>query len=114
MTESMLESIVSELVVNGGDARSKALEAIRAAKQNEMEKAKELLVQCNESIVKAHTFQTTLIQETLQNPEEEMNTSLIMVHGQDHLMDAMVVRDIAVEMIEMYKEIKELRNEIQK
>ncbi|WP_459594173.1 PTS lactose/cellobiose transporter subunit IIA [Dickeya ananatis] len=29
-----------------------------------------------------------------------------MVHGQDHLMNAMTTRDIALEMIEMYKMIK--------
>lgn len=104
MNESMLEAIVSELVVNGGNARSKALEAIRAARKNEMEKAEELMKECNESITKAHGFQTSMLQENL-NGEKETTMSLIMVHGQDHLMDAMVVRDLAVEMIEICKDL---------
>ena len=42
MTEQKMESIITELVVNGGDARGKALLAIRAARENDMEKAEQL------------------------------------------------------------------------
>ena len=28
---------------------------------------------------------------------------LLMVHAQDHLMDAMVVKDMAVEFVELYR-----------
>lgn len=102
MTEKMMESVITELVVNGGDARGKALAAVKAARENDMETADRLMKECGEALTKAHEFQTTLIQQTISG-ETEMATSLIMVHGQDHLMDAMVVRDLAVEMIEMYK-----------
>ena len=44
--------------------------------------------ECAKALTAAHEFQTSLIQETL-NGEEESAASLIMVHGQDHLMDAM-------------------------
>ena len=104
MTEQKMESIITELVVNGGDARGKALLAIRAARENDMEKAELLMEECGKALNAAHEFQTSLIQETL-NGEEEAGASLIMVHGQDHLMDAMVVRDLALEMIEMYRVI---------
>ncbi len=100
-----LEAIITELVVNGGNGRSKALEAIKAARNNQMELADKLMEESNEAINKAHQFQTAMLQESL-NPEEEKNgegVNLLVVHGQDHLMDAMVVRDLAVEMIEMYR-----------
>lgn len=104
MTQEMMESIITELVVNGGDARGKALMAIKAAKENDIDRADELMQECEEALTKAHNFQTSLIQDTLNN-EKEMYASLLMVHGQDHLMDAMVVRDLALEMIELYKTI---------
>ena len=108
MTEQKMESIITELVVNGGDARGKALLAIRAARENDMEKAEQLMEECAKVLTAAHEFQTSLIQETL-NGEEESAASLIMVHGQDHLMDAMVVRDLALEMIEMYRVIHSMK-----
>lgn len=99
-----METIIMELVVNGGNARSKALEAIKAARNNEMELAEKLMEECEEAITKAHAFQTSTIQSTLDpENEEKMEVSLLFVHGQDHLMDAMVVRDLAREMIEMYR-----------
>ena len=48
-------------------------------------------------------YQTALIQGTLSGEEDDTSISLLMVHGQDHLMDALVVKDMAEEMIEMYK-----------
>lgn len=103
MTE--LETIITELVVNGGNGRSKALEAVRAARNNQMERAEELLKESNEAIAKAHEFQTTMLQNSLnlEDGTGENGVNLLVVHGQDHLMDAMVVRDLAVEMIEMYR-----------
>lgn len=105
MTE--FETIITELVVNGGNGRSKALEAVRAARRGQMDQARELLKESGEAIGKAHEFQTTMLQKSL-NPETKEageGVSLLVVHGQDHLMDAMVVRDLAAEMIEMYEMI---------
>lgn len=107
MQRVSVEEIVSELVVNGGDARSKAISAIQEAKKNHMEAAERLLEECTEALNNAHRFQTDLIQRSLDDGESKVqlddNVSLLMVHGQDHLMDAMVVRDLATEMVEMYK-----------
>ena len=39
---------------------------------------------------------------------EKVETSLIMCHGQDHLMTAMVIIDLAAEFIDVYKSMKKL------
>lgn len=110
MTEKMMESIITELVVTGGDARGKALEAVRAAKNQDMDRAEALLRECNAALTEAHNFQTTFIQEALNSDQEGgVPGGLLMVHGQDHLMDAMTVRDLAKEMVEMYRLIHEMR-----
>ncbi len=36
--------------------------------------------------------------------------SLIMIHGQDHLMNAMTVQDLAEQMIEMYRIMYKIEN----
>ncbi|MCI9623268.1 MAG: PTS lactose/cellobiose transporter subunit IIA [Lachnospiraceae bacterium] len=97
------EKIIMELVVNGGDARSKALEAVALAAKQDFESAAEKMKECEASMYKAHHYQTELIQAEMRGEKTEL--SLIMVHGQDHLMNAMTVRDLALQMIEMYRVI---------
>lgn len=94
-----------ELIVNSGDARSKAIEAISAAGNGEFERAEEMIQQCDEALRKAHTFQTELISAEANGEKTEI--SLILIHGQDHLMNAMTVRDLAEQMIKMYQKIEE-------
>lgn len=99
-----VEEVVMELVVNGGDARSKAMQSIKLAKQGDIEKAKEKIKEVNEALGKAHNFQTKLIQS--ESAGESVKVSLLMVHAQDHLMNAMTVRDLAKEIIDMYEEFR--------
>lgn len=99
-----MDQIVMELVVNGGNARSKSMEAIKAAKARNFELAKEKIKEANEALNNAHNFQTSLIQDEAAGKGVEI--SLLMVHAQDHLMNAMTVRDLAKEMISMYEEFK--------
>lgn len=96
-----LEQIIMELVVNGGNARSSALEAISAAREKDFELAGQKMEEAKESISKAHRFQTDMIQAEAAGEHTEVN--LVLVHGQDHLMNAMTVMDLAEQMIEMYR-----------
>lgn len=95
------EQIVMELIVNGGNARSQALNAIKFAKKGQIEEAENLLKQSAESLGKAHRFQTDLIQAEARGEKKEI--SMIMIHGQDHLMNAMTVRELAIEIVELHK-----------
>ncbi len=97
-----LEEIITELVVNGGNAKSKAIQAIRAAKDCDFEKAEALIDEANASLHIAHEFQTEIIQAESRG-EKVAEMSLLMVHGQDHLMNAITTKDLAIEMIAMYK-----------
>lgn len=92
------------LIVNGGDARSRAMLAIQCAKSGEIEKARELLAEATEALGKAHDYQTKLIQDEAAGNSVEL--SLLMVHAQDHFMNAMTVRDLANEFIDMYEKFE--------
>jgi PTS system cellobiose-specific IIA component len=104
MDTTSLEQIVMELVVNGGDARSKAMQAIKAAKKGDMNLAKQKINESNEALNKAHEIQTSLIQNEAAG--DHIQVTLLMVHAQDHLMNAMTIRDLAQEMIDMYEEFR--------
>lgn len=97
-----LEKIIMELIVNGGNAKSKSLEAVKAAKQGNFELAEKNMKEAREALENAHEFQTALIQGEASG-ESKLEVSLLIVHGQDHLMNAMTTKDLAIEMIEMYK-----------
>lgn len=98
--ESM-EMIIMKLVVNGGQARSLAIEAIRAAKTGDFGQADRLLAECDASLFETHEVQTEMIQKEAGG--EHMPVQLLMVHAQDHLMNAMTVRDLAVEIVEILR-----------
>ncbi len=99
------EEIVMNLIVNGGDAKSKALEAIRAARRGEFEKAEKLMKASSAALNNAHRFQTDLIQAEAAG-DKKAEISLLMIHGQDHLMNAMTTRDLAAEIIELCRQLK--------
>ncbi|MCM8712006.1 PTS lactose/cellobiose transporter subunit IIA [Clostridium sp. SYSU_GA19001] len=104
MEMTSLEQIVMELVVNGGDAKSKAMQAIKAAKKGDMNLAKQKINEANESLCKAHEIQTNLIQNEAAG--NHVQVTLLMVHAQDHLMNAITIRDLVQEMIDMYEEFR--------
>ena len=98
-----LETVIMELVVNAGNARSLAIEAVRMARQKDFQKADKLMEECKEALNAAHAVQTDLIRSEM---EDGVPVSLLLVHAQDHVMNAMTVKDLAAEMIEMKREEK--------
>lgn len=103
MDENLSDAIVMNLVVNSGEARSIAMEAIELARQGQFNEAAAKIAAARETINAAHNFQTELVQREVNNDPVPM--SLLMCHGQDHLMTAMVVIDLAEKFIEVYQKL---------
>lgn len=99
------EMVVMNLIVNAGSARSYAMEAVALARTGDFEGAQEALDNANEDMVKAHHEQTELIQAEARGEKAEIN--LFMVHAQDHVMTAMLAKDLAQEIVELYKTLKQ-------
>lgn len=89
------------IIIHGGNARSYAMRAIAEAKKANFDEAEKLLEESSEELNKAHRIQTDLIQAESRGEKTEL--SLLMVHAQDHLMNAMTVRDLSIEIIELNK-----------
>lgn len=104
MTQEKYEELVMSLVVEGGNARSLAMEAIHEAKEGNFNEAERMLQECGTALNEAHETQTALIQAEIRG--EEVKVMLLMVHAQDHFMDAMVVKDLAEEIINIYKKME--------
>jgi len=85
-----------EIVAYAGDARSKLLEALKAA-----EEADALVEEANGCIAEAHHAQTSLL--TKEAAGEDLAYSVTMMHGQDHLMTTILLKDMMHHLIELYK-----------
>ncbi len=103
MDEQNLEAIMG-LIMNAGNAKSDAMEAIQAAKDGDFKLAEEKLVSADQSLTLAHQSQTGLLTKEAQG--DHMTVTLLTVHSQDHLMTAIAFKDLAVEIIELHKKIK--------
>ncbi|MDU5332848.1 PTS lactose/cellobiose transporter subunit IIA [Enterococcus sp.] len=90
-----------EIVAYAGDARSKLLEALKAAEVGDFQKAEDLFEEANICIVEAHRAQTELL--TKEASGEAVEYSVTMMHGQDHLMTTLLLKDLMHHLIELYK-----------
>ena len=91
-----------EIVAYAGEARSNLLQALKEAKRGEFENVDELIEKANESILKAHKSQTEMLAK--ESAGEDIELGFIMVHGQDHLMTTMLLKDIIENLLDIYRE----------
>ncbi|SHN34790.1 PTS lactose/cellobiose transporter subunit IIA [Gracilibacillus kekensis] len=101
-----LQVLSFSIILHSGNAKSFAMEAIKLAKVNNMKEAKEKIEAADQEFVKAHHEQTKLLQDEASG--KQVQIPLILVHAQDHLMTAMTVKELAIEMVEMYEKMNKL------
>ena len=77
------------------------MEAIQYGKTGDFESARNNIEEANKNISKSHKSQTQLIQSEARGDKQEL--SLLLVHAQDHLMNAITIRDMAKEFIDLYE-----------
>jgi PTS system cellobiose-specific IIA component len=95
------EEQIMLLLVQAGAARSAAIGALRLARDGKFTEAQQQLAAAKECISAAHQQQTALI--SLDEGSGKLPVTLILVHAQDHLMNAMLIQDLAGEIIELYR-----------
>ncbi|GAA0079181.1 PTS lactose/cellobiose transporter subunit IIA [Clostridium sp. CTA-5] len=98
-----MEQDIFEIISHAGDSRGYTFEALTEARKNNIEEAEKLLTKAKEELRLAHNTQTKLIQQEING--QNVKISLLMVHAQDQLMNAMSENNLVEEMIEMYKVI---------
>lgn len=96
------EQVAMSLILNGGNAKKLAFDAIHEAKQGHFEAASQHLKAANVALAKGHQVQTDFLSQTISC---DYQPSLLMVHAQDHLSMAMTTIDLGTEMVELYQQI---------
>lgn len=102
LNQEQLEAVMG-LIVNAGNAKSDAMEAIQAAKKGDFEQAHEKLKAAEQALVEAHHSQTSLLTDEANG--KPMNITLLTVHSQDHLMTSITFNDLAKEVVEIYERL---------
>lgn len=96
-----------EIVAYAGDARSQMINALNYARKGNFSAAEDCLKEANECINQAHKTQTDMLQAEARGEQNEIG--FIMVHGQDHLMTTMLLRDVIDNFIELYRRTSEVK-----
>lgn len=99
-----MEETIFQLITFSGEAKSYMLEGIHCAKEGRIAEAREKVNQAIEQLNKAHRFQTELIQKEAAG--ETGLVSLLLIHAQDHLMNAILLKDLANEIIDIHQAIQ--------
>lgn len=103
------ENTTMMLIVNAGNARSLAMEAIQRAKGGDSNGAEEKLNESSKAIALAHEQQTELLSASFENPV--LKVDMLTIHAQDHLMGAISTLELAREFCDMYRMLFEMNGE---
>lgn len=98
-----LELVAFEIISNVGMGKSLAIEAIREARNRNYEVAAQKIQEAKEFLVQGHHAHASLIQKEAAG--ESVEFSLIIMHAEDQLISAETIKDLAIEMIEMHKDL---------
>lgn len=110
MSKEEIQNISFKIIGFAGDAYSSFNEAIENARKFNFDESERLIKCGQEQLICAHKSQTELLVSEANN--EEIPFSIIMVHAQDHLMNAVMYERIALEFIELYKQKMKWEEEI--
>lgn len=99
-----LELVAFEIISNVGMGKSLAIEAIREARKENYEVADSKIEEAKEFLLQGHHAHANLIQKEANG--EKVEFSLIIMHAEDQLISAETIKDLAIEIIEMHKDLK--------
>lgn len=103
MNTEELQVAAFEIILYSGNARTIVHAAFAEMREGHYEAAAEKLEAANSELLLAHQAQTKLLNEYANGVE--IKIEIIMVHAQDHLMTSMTLREVALEMLELYKKV---------
>ena len=104
MNQEELQVAAIEIILHSGSARTTVHEAFADMREGHYDEAAEKLEAANAELLEAHHAQTNLLQEYASGTE--IKIEIIMVHAQDHLMTTMTLREVALEMLSLYRKIE--------
>lgn len=106
MTDEFIGKVF-EMISSAGTARSKYIEAVSKAKEDQFKEAEKLIKEGSDCFLTAHNIHAELLadESTVAESGGQTPVSLILVHAEDQMMCAETFRLISEELIDVYKKM---------
>ncbi|MFP7253698.1 PTS lactose/cellobiose transporter subunit IIA [Terribacillus goriensis] len=101
MTKESLQMLGFEIVAYAGDARSSLMKLLREVRTGNFENVEEELKNVDENLKLAHNAQTQILADEAAG--KDMDIGFIFIHGQDHLMTTLLLRELVQDFVELYR-----------
>lgn len=92
------------IIATAGDAQEMMFKALSAAKTGNHAQAEKLMSEAETLLVKAHCLQTELLKQEATG--EKFDFSILLVHAQNYVMNAILAKKLVSEMISLCKDIQ--------
>lgn len=101
MTREEIQMIGFEIVAYAGDARSSLMKLLKEVRSGNFDNVEKELKSADDNLTLAHNAQTKMLSEEASG--KSMEFGAIFIHGQDHLMTTLLLRDLVQDFIELYR-----------
>lgn len=105
-----LELQCFQIISAVGMARSSYIESIQEAKKGNFAKARDMIIEGEQSFLQGHEVHAKMIQQEASG--NKIEPCLLLLHAEDQLMSAEGFKIIADEMIQNYERITALESKI--
>lgn len=99
-----MEMVAFNIISNVGMAKSLAMESLREVRKGNYELSEEKMKEAENFLIEGHHAHAELIQKEAAG--EKLEFSLLILHAEDQMMSAETIKELAKEMIAMYKKLK--------
>ena len=101
MNKNELQILGFEIVAYSGDARSCLLNLLKEVRQGNFTNVDVALKEADENLNLAHNSQTQILAQEAAG--EDLDLGFIFIHGQDHLMTTLLLKDLMKHLLELYR-----------
>ncbi|WPC18315.1 PTS lactose/cellobiose transporter subunit IIA [Pediococcus inopinatus] len=108
MDEKQLQKAM-QLISIAGDSKSQSIQAMQLAEDGKTTEAQQMLKDAKKTLHEAHNIQTGWMTEEMNGAQIEK--SLLLIHSQDHFMSADIMLTVAEKVINLHKELDQLKAE---
>lgn len=105
-----INSIAFQMIAAAGAARSAFITATHKAQKGDFNEAARYIAQGNEYFSEGHSAHSKLIKNEAAGSPTHMN--LMLSHAEDQMMGAELFSITAAELIDSYREIEQLKQEV--
>lgn len=95
-----IENTAMDIVNEAIEIKQLAFKALRALHENNIENAKKNIKKAEEKVLSAHRMQTDIIFK--ESDGEKVDVNVFLIHAQDHLMAAILAKDLVKEFVEIF------------